>query len=92
MQFIWDETKAKDNERDHGVAFEEAKEAFRDPHALEECDGMHDEKEPRFWLIGLSSRRLLLVVFSTPDDETIRIISVRKAAPTLKRAYEKQKI
>jgi len=91
VRFVWDETKADDNERLHGVTFEEAQEAFRDSNALEERDGLHDETEPRYWLIGLSTRRLLLVVFSAPDEQTIRIISARKASPVLKRAYERQK-
>lgn len=34
MQFEWDETKNKLNQRKHGVSFEEAKMVFDDPFQL----------------------------------------------------------
>ena len=38
LLFEWDDEKAKANERDHGVSFEEAIEVFDDEFALEELD------------------------------------------------------
>jgi uncharacterized DUF497 family protein len=36
--FEWDDEKAKANERDHGVSFDEAKEVFDDDFAIDEHD------------------------------------------------------
>lgn len=62
MRFDWEPNKYEANLKDHKVSFEEAQEAFYDPQALEEYDEEHSTaKERRFKLIGLSSRRLLVV-------------------------------
>ena len=58
LVFEWDDEKAKANLRVHGVPFEEAIEVFDDDFALEEYDVAHSKDEPRFNIIGLSSRRL----------------------------------
>ena len=90
MLFDWDPDKQEANLKDHKVSFEEAQEAFYDPKALEEYDQEHSTaKERRFRLIGLSSRRLLVVVFVETGSENIRIISARKAGPEQRKAYEK---
>jgi uncharacterized DUF497 family protein len=89
MRFDWDPDKNELNIRNHGVSFEEAQETFFDPNALEEYDEEHSsDKERRFNLVGLSSRRLLIVVFIEIENETIRIISARKAGPPQRKAYE----
>lgn len=81
MVFEWDDYKAKLNIKNHGVSFEEASEAFFDPNAIFNYDSEHSGKEPRFFLIGFSSRRLLFVVYAERNatEEIIRIISARKA-------------
>ena len=90
MQFDWDSEKNERNIRKHGVSFEEAQEAFADSNAIEEYDEENSAtNERRFKLIGLSSRRLLVVVFVEVENETIRIISARKAGPRQRIAYEK---
>jgi uncharacterized DUF497 family protein len=77
------------NLRKHAVSFDEAQEAFFDPNALEEYDEEHSTaKEQRFKLLGLSNQRLLVVVFAEIENETIRIISTRKAGPQQRKAYE----
>ena len=89
MRFDWDPDKNELNIRDHGVSLEEAREVFFDPNALEEYDDEHSTvDEPRFKLMGLSSRRLLVVVFIEAENETIRIISARKAGPQQRKTYE----
>ena len=91
MRFDWDPDKNELNIRNYGVSFEEAQEAFVDPNALEEYDGEHSTtKEPRFNLVGLSSRRLLVVVFIEIENETIRIISARKAGSQQRKTYEQR--
>ncbi|MDQ3013851.1 MAG: BrnT family toxin, partial [Acidobacteriota bacterium] len=72
-RFSWDEEKAAINERDHGVAFDEAKQVFDDPREVEYFDPEHSAfEEPRWVRIGLSRRRLLFVVFTLREDR-IRI-------------------
>jgi hypothetical protein len=89
MRFIWDDDKAEENEKNHGVTFDEATEIFSDPNISEESDGMHSDDEARYIAIGLSGRRLLLVVFSEPEPNVIRVISARKAGKRAKQKYEK---
>lgn len=89
--FEWDDEKAKANERDHGVSFDEAKEVFDDDFAIDEYDDAHTDEEPRFHIIGLSSRRLLMVVYAEREGEVIRIISAWKAGKKYREAYEENK-
>lgn len=83
--FTWDPAKAKANPHNHaGVTFAEAIEAFADPGAVELEDQEHSDDELRIKLIGLSTRRLLLVIFCEQDflatgEIGTRIISARKA-------------
>lgn len=79
MRFEWDPDKAKRNLLSHKVSFEEAIEAFFDPNAVDDFDELHSNQETRYNLIGMSSRRLLFIVYSEPAIDTVRIISARKA-------------
>jgi len=75
----------------HGVSFGEATEAFYDPDGLEDYDAEHWETERRFFIIGLSSRRLLYVIYAEQLGDTIRIISARKADQVEQQMYERTK-
>ena len=77
-QFEWDERKAADNWRSHGVTFEQGQRAFRDPFAIETIDDRENYGEERLNLIGMCEGTLLHVTF-TERGECIRIISVRRA-------------
>jgi uncharacterized DUF497 family protein len=90
MRFIWDPDKAARNLQRHRVPFEEAMQAFFDPNAVDDYDAEHSDDEARFNLIGLSSRRLLFVVYTQPEEGTIRIISARRAEGKLQKIYEQQ--
>ena len=80
MIFDWDDTKAEANKRKHGISFAEAATAFSDPDAIEFLDGKNSDKEERWIPVGLSVKsRVLLVVFVEREEETIRIVSARKA-------------
>jgi hypothetical protein len=81
LRFEWDPRKAAANKSKHGVTFDEAVSVFADELALFMADPEHSDKEDRFVLLGLSSSvRLLVVVHAyREDDETIRIISARRA-------------
>ncbi|MEZ4424829.1 MAG: BrnT family toxin [Gemmatimonadota bacterium] len=90
IRFEWDLCKARSNQRKHGVSFEEAASAFYDDDALVLEDPEHSGDEDRFILQGLSSLvRLLVVIHCFRDaDDTIRIISARKATPAEAGHYE----
>ena len=88
MQFEWDESKDRDNQRKHGVAFEHAKAAFQDDFGRLIPDPDHSAGEERFILLGMSSDHGLLVVcHSEPERDMIRIISARRAGPHERRQY-----
>jgi hypothetical protein len=84
--FEWDDSKAAQNWRDHGVTFEMAREAFKDAFAVEWVDVGQDPTEERYAMIGMVENRLLLVAY-TMRGERIRIISARKAEPYERRKY-----
>ncbi len=88
MKFEWDDEKALANLEKHGVSFGEATEVFYDPNAFEGYDVEHSLDERRFFIVGLSSRRLLYVVYAERDGDTVRIISARKAVKKDQEDYE----
>ncbi|MBV6450672.1 MAG: hypothetical protein MHPDNHAH_01398 [Anaerolineales bacterium] len=90
MKFSWDPRKADINLRKHGVAFDEAITVFSDPLAFIFDDLEHSENEHREIIIGYSAlNRLILVCFVERVDDTIRIISARRATKDEVNDYEK---
>lgn len=90
MDFEWDRNKAAENEKKHGISFEEASLAFFDEWAIEEFDDTHsDDVEQRYVLIGLAEFDLVRVVYTVRDK--LRIISAEKARPYDERAYNKNR-
>jgi len=89
LGFEWNDRKARTNLQKHGVDFVEAATVFRDPLGRIFVDEGHSTDEPREIIIGHSSRkRLLLVCFTEPNKERIRVISARIATKREKRDYE----
>jgi uncharacterized DUF497 family protein len=88
MWFEWDENKAADCERKHGVTFQEAATCFYDPHQVAFYDPDHSDEENREILIAASEQGRLLLVVYTLRGETIRIISARRTTRTETRDYE----
>jgi len=66
LMFEWDPNKARRNLKTHGVSFDEASTAFRDPLSKTIDDPLHWEGEERFVLIGRSATGRLLVVGCRP--------------------------
>jgi uncharacterized DUF497 family protein len=81
LQFIWDEGKARSNERKHGVTFDEAKTVFYDDNAELIGDPDHSSHEDRFVMLGMIGRARILIVCHCyrESNAVIRIISARKA-------------
>ena len=90
MRFEWDAKKASENFAKHGVHFYEAAEVFYDRNALDDYDAEHSTIEARFFIIGLSTRRLLFVVYTEPEADVVRIISARKAGRLEREVYEQE--
>ena len=86
LSFEWDAAKARANRSKHGVSFEEAKEAFGDPFALELLDDRFDYGEERFVLIAMVRGRCLTVVHA-PRDDIYRLISARLSTKAEQDAY-----
>ncbi|MCU0990584.1 MAG: BrnT family toxin [Xanthomonadales bacterium] len=79
MEIEWDPAKAAVNVKKHGVDFADAAVALEDENALtiEDAAG-RDER--RFITLALGpGLKVLAIVHSAPDPETVRIISARKA-------------
>ncbi|MDR1868387.1 MAG: BrnT family toxin [Treponema sp.] len=89
MIIIWDEKKNQENIRKHKVSFEEAQTVFYDPNGKLIDDPDHSDEEDRYIILGLSKALRLLVVCHCyrEDDETIRIISARKATTKESKYY-----
>ncbi|MGV0028329.1 BrnT family toxin [Phormidesmis priestleyi] len=84
--FEWDDEKALQNLRKHGVRFEEAAEIFFDPFYREEDASQNFEG--RRYGIGYSfSQRLLFIVHTERQNNRIRLISARPATNAERRFY-----
>jgi len=88
MLFEWDEDKARLNLRKHGVSFDEAQTVFTDEFSITIPDPEHSDEEQHLLILGLSSRKHLLVVIYTERGKRIRLISARKANRKEPKEYE----
>lgn len=88
--FQWDPAKDRANQRKHGVSFAEATTVFGDTLSLTIPDPVHSETEQRFIIVGHSYRHRLLVVVHTAGEESIRIITARRATASERDDYEEK--
>jgi uncharacterized DUF497 family protein len=88
MNFEWDEDKNQSNISKHGISFKEAAEVF-DLSTVGYFDAVNSMNEDRYVEIGFAGGRLLTVVYVQLDDDTVRIISARKASLLEERRYER---
>ena len=90
-RFDWDPAKARANATKHGVTFEEASSIFSDPLTRTVLDTRHSTSlEDRWLTLGTSNHdRLLVVIHTDADDQTIRLISARPATRRERRDYER---
>jgi uncharacterized protein len=87
MEFEWDERKNQANITKHELDFADAAKVFRLPLRIS-LDQRQDYGEERWIGLGMLDGRVVLVVFTEPDEKTIRIISLRKALPYERKCYE----
>jgi uncharacterized DUF497 family protein len=88
VTFEWDETKNRANARKHGFDFVDAEEMFRGA-LLIRPDTSEEYGEDRWVGIGMIQGRVVFVAFAERPQETIRIISLRKADHEEREQYEK---
>lgn len=88
MKFTWDEQKNRINLKKHGLSFADAWEVFESPMIVD-LDERVDYGEDRWIGIGrIKSRIIVVIVYVEPDDEVIRVISLRKALSHERQLYE----
>ena len=88
MEFEWDDWKAEENLKIHGISFPEASTVFSDFWSLTIPDPLHSATEERLIILGYSEKQRLLVVVHTERGDVIRIISARKATTHERKDYE----
>ncbi len=79
MNITWDPANNRENQRKHGISFDDAKAVFQDPDRIEVLDD-RDYGEERWVAIGTVVKIVALVVY-TERNGGIRLISARKADP-----------
>ena len=87
--FEWDKAKAAANLAKHGESFEQARQDFADPFAIDFVDDREDYGEDRVILFGMVETRLLVVAHTLRGDK-VRIISAREAEPHERRKYHEE--
>ena len=90
MRFAWDNEKNRQNAAKHKVSFESASRIFSDPRQVSFRDDFGEQE--RWLTLGLLDGAVVLLVVHTvqegDDEETIRIISARKATKNERKKYE----
>lgn len=88
MNFEWNPEKNESNIGRHSIDFSDAWEIFASP-LLFEPDDRFDYGEVRFFGIGLLRGITVVLIFTEPNDDTIRIISLRRATNNERQKYHK---
>ena len=78
VRFVWDEPKNRANIAKHGIDFADAYHAFKHD-MLVLSDNREDYGEQQWIGLGFLDGRLVVIIFTEPRSDTIRIISLRKA-------------
>jgi uncharacterized protein len=87
MTFEWDEEKSTTNIEKHGFDFADAWQVFQAP-MLTALDTREDYGENRYVGIGLLQTYVVVIIFTEPEPDIIRVISLRKAVKHERVRYE----
>jgi uncharacterized DUF497 family protein len=85
MRFEFDAAKSAANKAKHGIDFVEAQTLWSDPDRIELP--ARPTNEPRFLLVGQITPALWTATVTYRHEETIRLISVRRARDSEKAQY-----
>ena len=83
--FEWDEAKAAENLRKHGVSFETAAIAMTDPMSVDFEDTLFPD---RLVTVAFAPGGAILCVVTVRPHERVRIITARRATSHERRIYE----
>jgi uncharacterized DUF497 family protein len=86
MRFEFDAAKSPANKAKHGIDFVQAQSLWSDPDRIEVSGRSTDE--PRFQIVGQIGQTTWTATVTYRNEETIRIISVRRARTDEKDQYE----
>jgi uncharacterized protein len=87
VNFEWDNQKNEENIRKHGIDFTDVPEIFNGPMLIDLDDRVAYGEDG--WIgIGLLRTLVAVVIFTERVDDTIRIISARKATKYERKRYE----
>jgi uncharacterized DUF497 family protein len=93
VNFEWDPDKDAWNYVKHGIRFETAAMVFDDPYHVSQLDRVVDGEE-RWRTMGLIGGLVIVIVAHTyreqNGEETVRIISARKATKRERKHYEER--
>jgi hypothetical protein len=89
LDLEWDKETAEQNERKHGVSFEEALTVLNDPLSVTIPDSDHSAREQRMLLFGKSAIGRYLMVSITERGDSVRLISARRMTPRERKNYER---
>jgi uncharacterized DUF497 family protein len=89
MNFEWDTQKAVSNKRKHGISFDDAADALRDPDIVEDLDVNDDYDEDRMIAYAKLDGQILVIIYTLRDD-IFRIISARRAEKHERKHYESE--
>ena len=90
MRCEWDPVKDEINRRKHGISFKQSSELFTGgADYLELYDEEHSGEEDRFIAIGAIRLGVVLVVFTERNEDSIRIVSARRATRRERGLFER---
>jgi uncharacterized DUF497 family protein len=89
VDYEWDEDKNRQNIHKHGLDFADAWEVFEGPVRVN-LDTRANYGEDRWSGVGLLGNRIVVVSFTIREEETRRIISLRKASRHERKKFEKE--
>jgi uncharacterized DUF497 family protein len=90
IQVEWDIAKAEGNLKKHGVCFDDAVLVFHDAGRVEAYDGREFYGEERWVTVGFVHALMLYVVYTIRCEDTIRLISARKASAHERERYREK--
>lgn len=87
MDFEWDENKRAENIGKHEIDFADAWRIFEAP-MLVDIDNREDYGELRFFGIGFLKNFVVAIIFTETDEQTIRVVSIRRALKYEREQFE----
>lgn len=87
MRFEWDERKNGSNIEKHDIDFNDAALLFSAPMRVI-SDTRYDYGEDRFIGFGLLDSRVVVIAFTEPEEDVVRVISTWRALAHEQKRYE----